>query len=370
MVIGEKNQEDEEMKLASISKGGPTRSWGTTASVQSMSTSGSVGSPLSRSESATATTATPARENTFKRLDDLNIQDEDVASQTAAAGETLDSQVGLESFDASGKKKKRGQRAVGGDKSGNGLRQFSMKVCEKVESKGRTTYNEVADELVAEFADPNSRPDSPDRQQYYEKNIRRRVYDALNVLMAMDIISKDKKEIQWKGLPHTSASDIEELKSERLGLRNRVEKKAAYLQELEEQSVGLQNLIQRNEQMYDSGKMPTGGVALPFILIQTRPHATVEVEISEDMQLVHFDFNSTPFELHDDNYVLKAMRLGKTLQDADDTQNTTTTGGESSSIHSMPQSHIEQPIRSNASGRPPTSPPLPGILKARSKHDH
>jgi len=50
------------------------------------------------------------------------------------------------------------------------------------------------------------------QQQYDEKNIRRRVYDALNVLMAMDIISKDKKEIQWKGLPRTSISDIEELK--------------------------------------------------------------------------------------------------------------------------------------------------------------
>ena len=50
------------------------------------------------------------------------------------------------------------------------------------------------------------------QQQYDEKNIRRRVYDALNVLMAMDIISKDKKEIQWKGLPRTSLSDIEELK--------------------------------------------------------------------------------------------------------------------------------------------------------------
>ena len=35
-----------------------------------------------------------------------------------------------------------------GDK---GLRHFSMKVCEKVEQKVRTTYNEVADELVAEF---------------------------------------------------------------------------------------------------------------------------------------------------------------------------------------------------------------------------
>lgn len=106
------------------------------------------------------------------------------------------------------------------------------------------------------------------QQQYDEKNIRRRVYDALNVLMALDIISKDKKEIQWKGLPRTSLSDIEELKvyasyerlsscfypffyvwiyisllnsfnvtnqAERLGLRNRIEKKIAYLQELEEQ---------------------------------------------------------------------------------------------------------------------------------------
>ena len=97
---------------------------------------------------------------------------------------------------------------------------------------------QVADELVAEFADPGNGLASPDQvsyssyfcqfllillylslflnsirqQQYDEKNIRRRVYDALNVLMAMDIISKDKKEIQWKGLPRTSANDIEELK--------------------------------------------------------------------------------------------------------------------------------------------------------------
>ena len=39
-----------------------------------------------------------------------------------------------------------------GRNNGKGLRHFSMKVCEKVESKGRTTYNEVADELVGEFS--------------------------------------------------------------------------------------------------------------------------------------------------------------------------------------------------------------------------
>uniref|UniRef100_A0A452YAX6 E2F/DP family winged-helix DNA-binding domain-containing protein n=1 Tax=Aegilops tauschii subsp. strangulata TaxID=200361 RepID=A0A452YAX6_AEGTS len=99
----------------------------------------------------------------------------------------------------------------------------------------------VADELVAEFADPNSNigspdPDNPNTQQYDEKNIRRRVYDALNVLMAMDIISKDKKEIQWKGLPRTSLSDIDKLKTEVIGLKGRIDKKSAYLQELQDQS--------------------------------------------------------------------------------------------------------------------------------------
>lgn len=74
-------------------------------------------------------------------------------------------------------------RSGGGDKSGKGLRHFSMKVCEKVQQKRTTSYNEVnlflpkenfcgnlftsnssqnsiyfffqvADELVQEFSDP------------------------------------------------------------------------------------------------------------------------------------------------------------------------------------------------------------------------
>ena len=40
-----------------------------------------------------------------------------------------------------------------GEKGSKGLRHFSMKVCEKVQRKGITTYNEVADELVNEFTD-------------------------------------------------------------------------------------------------------------------------------------------------------------------------------------------------------------------------
>ena len=55
----------------------------------------------------------------------------------------------------SGKSRKRGKKG-GGDKGGKGLRHFSMKVCEKVQKKGVTSYNEVADELVTEFSDPRT----------------------------------------------------------------------------------------------------------------------------------------------------------------------------------------------------------------------
>lgn len=291
----------------------------------------------------------------------------------------------LESPDFAGRKKKRGPRSgPPGEKGGRGLRHFSMKVCEKVESKGRTTYNEVADELVAEFTNGEDLLVSPDQQQYDEKNIRRRVYDALNVLMAMDIISKEKKEIQWRGLPSTELDDIEPLKAEHMQARARIEEKAAYLKDLEEQIVGIQNLIERNARLFqDTGSVPGNGVALPFILVQTRPHATVEVEISEDMQLVHFDFNSTPFELHDDAYVLKAMKFGNNNHTSSDPSGH---GGPQSVDYlnlmeedngcSLYQRHVQYSSPSAgsaqyqlecAAGKSSSSLPRPGILKARVK---
>ena len=63
---------------------------------------------------------------------------------------------------------------------------------------------------------------SPGIAAYAEKSIRRRVYDALNVLMAMDIIIKDKKDISWKGLPSAPHAQLEKLKEERAALRQKI----------------------------------------------------------------------------------------------------------------------------------------------------
>ena len=105
-----------------------------------------------------------------------------------------------------------------------------MKVCEKVEQKGLTTYNEVADELVAEFAVAGTEMVSALDQAYDEKNIRRRVYDALNVLMAMDIITKEKKNILWRGLPTNTEQESARLQMDLNSRGERMDRKRQHLQ--------------------------------------------------------------------------------------------------------------------------------------------
>jgi transcription factor Dp, invertebrate len=115
------------------------------------------------------------------------------------------------------------------EKPGKGLRHFSMRVCQKVKEKGVTSYNEVADELVCEETDDAGANGSG---SYDQKNIRRRVYDALNVLMAMNIISKEKKEIKWIGLPTSSAQECEEIELQNEQARGRIQEKQQQLREL------------------------------------------------------------------------------------------------------------------------------------------
>ena len=45
-----------------------------------------------------------------------------------------------------------------------------MKVCEKVKAKGTTSYNEVADELVAELTDPRCEYSKENEVPYLDTN--------------------------------------------------------------------------------------------------------------------------------------------------------------------------------------------------------
>jgi len=190
------------------------------------------------------------------------------------------------------------------NKAYKGLRHFSMMVCKKVEEKGTTTYNQVADDLVQAVL-----ADAGHAAKFDEKNIRRRVYDALNVLMAMDIIGKDKKQISWKGLPTTAAQDVELLQRECAYRQQEVARKRSNLRELLTQQVCFRNLVQHNKrrdgEMVDTAK--DNKIPLPFIVVNTSSNAVIQCNMSRDLTDVMFDF-SMPFEINDDNTILK--RLG------------------------------------------------------------
>ncbi|XP_069753451.1 transcription factor Dp-2-like isoform X2 [Narcine bancroftii] len=206
------------------------------------------------------------------------------------------------------------KRSKKGEKNGKGLRHFSMKVCEKVQRKGTTSYNEVADELVAEFSNSNNHISSD--SVYDQKNIRRRVYDALNVLMAMNIISKAKKEIRWIGLPTNSAQEFQNLEVEKQRRIERIKQKRAQLEELILQQIAFKNLVQRNrqlEQETQSPPAPNSTIQLPFIIVNTSKKTVIDCSISSDKFEYLFNFDNT-FEIHDDIEVLKRMGMSFGLE--------------------------------------------------------
>ena len=189
-----------------------------------------------------------------------------------------------------------------------GLRHFSMMVCQKVEEKGTTTYNEVADELVKKVVAERQQEDP--NGSFDQKNIRRRVYDALNVLMAMDIISKQKKEITWKGLPTAAKQDMESMSKEISYRESQLAQKKDALKDLLRQQVCFRNLVQRNHQNPSERKMglPDEKIPLPFIVVNTNKSATINCDMSGDRTNVQFDF-SLPFEIKDDNTILQRMGM-------------------------------------------------------------
>jgi hypothetical protein len=219
---------------------------------------------------------------------------------------------------------------------GQGLRHFSLKVCEKVEEKGTTTYNEVADELVKEFmSQRNAAADDSEEDSsmvggssskkgssgkngtFDEKNIRRRVYDALNVLMAMDIIYKEKKEIRWNGLPSNINNDVESLQREKIRRLKDIQQKRECLKELLLQHVCYSNLVQRNKEQRDQPQdsSTTDGnnnskIPVPFIVVNTSNTTVVQCEMGPDRTDVFFNF-SKPFEINDDKEILKRMGMNR-----------------------------------------------------------
>lgn len=249
-------------------------------------------------EDFTTHTSVVKEEERYKYKPQILISKPTAANKSKINHNTSHQNVAVNSIAAVQRKRKP-------EKAGKGLRHFSLKVCEKVKVKGTTTYNEVADELVAEEIQNNSFDKNCD-----QKNIRRRVYDALNVLMALQIISKDKKEIRWIGLPSNAVEECSQLEKENEERRERIKQKHQQLRELLLQQVSFKSLIERNKEAERQGIIPTpnSSIQLPFIIVNTHKTTKINCSVTNDKSEYIFKFDDK-FEMHDDAEVLKRMGL-------------------------------------------------------------
>lgn len=82
------------------------------------------------------------------------------------------------------------------DKNSRGLKNLSIKVRELVVRSKETTYKDIADQILKEMK--RNKANWIDNEKE-EQNIKRRIYDALNVLVATEIFKKKGKTLVYDG---------------------------------------------------------------------------------------------------------------------------------------------------------------------------
>jgi len=237
-----------------------------------------------------------------------------------------------------------------------GLRHFAIRVSKKVQEKTRanssTTYIEIADELIAEEKDSNSNSNSNNNMHVTidEKNIRRRVYDSLNVLIALGAIrrtlstdtsgttcngastgistSGDKKCIRWVGL---QSEECARIRDEVGRIRTVLRKKKERLKAIEEQVRALDRLVARNRAARTSStafflssgadtesEQSNGGgnntinnntIKLPFLVLATHRSTFVNIDAADAAnRIVNLALNRD-FTIMDDREILRKLKL-------------------------------------------------------------
>lgn len=241
----------------------------------------------------------------------------------------------------------------------NGLRKYSRSVLEMVKTKRTTSFNEVADQLVQEYA--AEYPSLPhDQLVYHQKNIRRRVYDALNVLMAMGIFAKDKKEIRWVGLPLNYLLECENLERERAERLARIQTRMQEVQEHILQLITVKNLIARNKTNEQLCGVPVNNqrIELPYLIVLTNKQTVIDCNISNDRMQHLFNFNQA-FKICDHVETLKRLGLCLNLD------NGTASEEEFSQSYEQVPLSLRFYVEAMYERRPPITPDFEGVHAQR-----
>ena len=82
-----------------------------------------------------------------------------------------------------------------------------------------------------------------------DKNVKRRVYDALNVLLSAGVIRRNGKMVEWAGFPGSDPQeqDMQAKDEQAKEYQNRISSKRRILQDLADKKACLTGIMERNK---------------------------------------------------------------------------------------------------------------------------
>ena len=179
-----------------------------------------------------------------------------------------------------------------------GLKEISKRVMDIIKQSGKTTYKAISDQIVNEINEKSLKD---------EKNIRRRIYDSLNVMKSMKLFNRDKntKTIMWNyGQEFDPLNEIED-KSELnekndnkidsgdiASLKKEIKEKNNKLELLKMELIGLKNVLERNAK--ENEKIPEQQkLYFPFIVIEfpSNKDPKINVALNDNKTKAHFGFD-------------------------------------------------------------------------------
>lgn len=194
------------------------------------------------------------------------------------------------------------------------LRRIAIRVVAKLKQLGGCTYVQVADALVQDVTENQGTSKNTGREVDVghasdHVSVRRRVYDALNVLVAAGVVTRTAdRSITWNWLFGADPRTIS-LFADVADRRASIESKRAQLEALRCQAAALEVVVARNAarcHLLSETRMDNESrISFPFMLVSmdhTIASAVAEAE-SPDQTLVSVTLGA-PFQILDDRAVL------------------------------------------------------------------
>ena len=186
------------------------------------------------------------------------------------------------------------QKLIIKNKNNYGLKEISNMVMNIIKREKQTSYKEISDEIVN-----NSNVIGIKDQ----KNIRRRIYDSLNVMKSMHLFSKEKgtKKIFWnekKELQNDiDYNDVYNINQEIETYTNEISLKKTKINNLLDQYKSINYIIERNK-IIDNTIDEYKKIYFPFIFFEI-PNVEkdslkkgIKVLMNENKNKIHISFNS------------------------------------------------------------------------------